>query len=190
MSSANLIEQAVKYREIGSELQREGKFYEALVAFNKSLCHSEKSSVESSEAFEARAEVFYEIAQFEKCLKNILAAKEFCCSLKREERLIELEEKCKKRITENRNEFWFTQLTYPRNEKIPFLVESLQLRENEEFGRFIVSNFDLKAGDVIAFEETKFVIFSPKSISTRCFNCLRSNMLDLQPSSASGEVLK
>lgn len=188
MSSAYSSERAIEYRKVVSELNGSGKVYEALVSLNKSLCCAEPGTEEISRVFEARAEIFFEVRQFEKCLRNISAARKHESSVDRS-LLDELEEKCKKNNEVIEDDLTnFIKLSHPENKKIPFLIENLQLCESEEFGRFIISDRDLRAGDVIAFEETEFVIFSPKSIYTRCFNCLRSNMLDLTPSSASGKT--
>lgn len=189
MSRANLTEQAIKHREIGSELQDSENFYDTLVSLNKNLSHFELGSEKSSVAFRARSEIYYKVGQFKKCLENISLAREKGFSDDRGKRLDELESKCKEQ-TEINDLSGFTKLSHPPNQNIPFLIESLQLRENEEFGRFIISSEDLQVGDVIAFEEAEFTTFSPKSICTRCFNCLRANMLNLIPSKASGKVLK
>ena len=184
--------QAVKFLEEGAELLTQAKFFDALVAFNTSLCLAEPGSMEMSMAFEARSEVYFKVEQYEKCLGNIQAAKEHGYPVDQLEKLTKREEKCKKllqtdksnSIDELRN---FVEMKLPRNEKIPFFADCLKLYENEKFGRFIVTNRDLKPGNVIAVEQSHFHFICQEAIFVRCFNCFRSNMLDLIPSSASGD---
>lgn len=189
MQIAKSNEQAVKFCEEGSELLTQAKFYEALVALNKSLCLAEPGSYVISQAFEKRSEVFFEVRQYEKCLGNIQAAKKHGYP---NQKLKEREEKCKKLITEKcqssndelRN---FIKISLPQNDKIPFLADCLELRESKKYGRFIVTNRNLKPGDVIAIEESHLHFINLNAIFIKCYNCFRSNMLDLCPSAASGK---
>jgi SET and MYND domain-containing protein 4 len=193
MQSAKSNEQAGKFREVGSELLTQGKFFDALVAFNQSLCLAEAGSREISLAFEGRSEVFFKLEEFEKCLRNIEAAREHDYPVDKLETLRECEEKCKILITKSspkcelRN---FVEMKLPKNEKIPFLADCIELRHCEKFGRFLITTRDLIPGDVIAIEESHYHFIKPTAIFMRCFNCFRSNMLDLIPSSASGEFIK
>lgn len=93
-------EQAAKFREEGSELLTQAKFFDALVALNKCLCLAEPGSLEISLAFEKRSEVFFQVDQHEKCLSNILAAKEHGYPNDKIEQLNEREAKCKQMIDE------------------------------------------------------------------------------------------
>jgi SET and MYND domain-containing protein 4 len=189
MSKSN--EQAAKFREAGIKLLSQEKFFGALVALNKSLSVAEPGSLEIALAFEARSEVFFQVEQYEKCLKNVAAAREHGYPEDKLEHLKEREEKCRKLADEKcqntadelRN---FLKISLPINEKLPFVADCLELRESEKFGRHIVTNCDLKPGDVIAVEESHFHFISSSAICMRCFNCFRSNMLDLIPSSTSG----
>jgi SET and MYND domain-containing protein 4 len=76
----------------------------------------------------------------------------------------------------------FFQLSYPPNEKVPYIANCLHLQSDPNFGRFIVAAHDLKPGDVIAIEEPFFRIVDFAAGHVRCSNCLRSNNLDLVPS--------
>src|SRR4051812_10061820 len=145
MSSADSSEQAIKRREVGSEHQESENIFEALVTSNKILCQAELDVEKSSIVFQARSEIYYKIGQFEKCLRNISLAKENGCSDDQRKSLDELESKCNEQ-TEVNDLLSFIKLSHPPNKKIPFLIESLQLRENKEFGRFIISCEDLQAG--------------------------------------------
>lgn len=190
MLSEKSNEQAALYQELATDLLGDSKFYDALVAFNRSLCLALPGSVEMSLSFEGRSEIYFKVGQFEKCLKNIKAAREhqlppdkaFACDEREKLCYEHLGEKLP--IDELVNLF---KLSYPANEKIPFIADCLSICECEEFGRYIVATHDLKPGDVIVAEETPFNFISSSSLFTRCFNCLKSNMLDLDPSSASGE---
>lgn len=182
-------EQAALFQELGVELLSTSKFYDALVAFNRSLCLAFPGSMEMSLSFEGRSELYYKVGQFEKCLRNIQAAREHQLPPDKAFACDEREKLCYERFGEKlpcelENLF---KLSYPPNEKIPFIADCLSICECEKFGRFIVARHDLKPGDVIVIEETPFNFISSSSIFTRCFNCLKSNMLDLNPSSASGE---
>lgn len=192
MLGAKSNEQAAKYRAEGNDYLSEAKFFDALVAYNKSLCCAEPGSLEIAMVFERRSEAFLQIKQYQKCLGNIQAAKEHGYPEDMMLTLNEREDKCKRLLEENQldpaDDPWsIFKLSHPVNEKIPFIADCLELRENETFGRFIVTTKDLKPGDVIAVEQSHFNFIGNNAIFTKCFNCLKSNMLDLIPSSASGE---
>lgn len=193
MLSAKSNEQASKYRTEGNDYLSEGKIYEALVAFNKSLSYAEPGSLDMAMSFERRSDAFLKIKQYQKCLGNIQAAKEHGYP---ENLLPILRERAafaeKLLLDQNQRDplddpWSIFKLTKPANEKIPFIADCLELRENEIFGRFIITTKDLKPGDIIAMETSQFNFIGNNSIFTKCFNCLKSNMLDLIPSSASGE---
>lgn len=183
--------QAEAHLEEANKFLTQSKFYESLAAYNKCLCHAEPGSVEIALAFAGRSEVFFNMNQHHKCMSNIIAAKEHGLS---EEELVIVnyrQQQCRKLMYEPTVDpsdvLWsFLKLTYPANEKIPFIVDCLTLRDNETFGRHIITTRDLFPGDVIAIEETSFNFINPDVVYTKCFNCLNSNMLDLHPSSASG----
>jgi SET and MYND domain-containing protein 4 len=151
MQSGKSNEQAQVFLSEGAELLAQQKFFDALVALNKSLCVAEPGSIEMSATFETRAEVFLSVGQFEKCQKNLQAAMEHGCSGERLQALKNSEEKCKRLMTtadsssidELRN---FVSMKLPRNKKIPFIADCLELREDDKFGRFIVTNRDLSPG--------------------------------------------
>jgi signal peptidase I len=86
----------------------------------------------------------------------------------------------------------FFKLSYPPNKKIPFIANCLELRTDEKYGRYIITNRLLKTGDVVAIEEPIYkVIKADSRYNTcyesnryqRCANCLMDNLLDLIPCS-------
>jgi hypothetical protein len=136
MLSEKSNEQAEKFRQEGNEFLSHLKFFDALVAFNKSLCCALPGSLELSLAYEGRSEVFLHVGEYEKYLENIQLAREHGCSEERTKMLNEREENCMKIMKEKNEDLdddpWsFFKLSYPSNEKIPFIVECLELREND-----------------------------------------------------------
>ncbi|KAG5671094.1 hypothetical protein PVAND_001308 [Polypedilum vanderplanki] len=72
----------------------------------------------------------------------------------------------------------------------PFIVDCLELRHDKKYGRFTITNRDLKAGDILAIEEPffKFLKVDPEdreypetNFYNYCVNCLLDNYLDLTP---------
>lgn len=80
------------------------------------------------------------------------------------------------------NDRWnFFKLSYAANENFPAIVNCLELRSNEKYGRHIITNQDLNPGDIIAVEKRSFNNLNEKGSYIRCANCLKSNKMSLIP---------
>lgn len=195
MITAKSHEKALKFREEGNKFLAQHEYYKALVAFNTSMCYSE-FAMEISLGFERRSEVYLLLGQYKTCLRNIQAANDGKLPDGVPMQLMDREETCKKLMSEAEKPdpeyepLNYFKLSYPPNEKIPFFVECLDFRENDKFGRHIVTSSELQPGDIIAIEDTFFNFINPNAVFTRCYNCLKANMLDLLPSGSSGKLLK
>ena len=172
------------FRNEGNSLFQKRKFHEALISYNKSLCFSLPNSQQLALAFANRAAVYLEVNLPDHCFENIQLARDH--NYPNEKKLKEREEKClelKKSLKydpEN-DPATFMKLSYPANEKIPFIVNCLELRENEQYGRYIITNQDLNPGDVIAIEEPFLKTIDIEGRYSRCTYCLKVNMLNLIP---------
>ena len=177
MSKCNVT--AEKFRNDGNVHFRNGELMEALISYNKSVCYAE-SSESLCLAYANRSAVYLQSNLFKKCLKNIELAKVHGY---RDGKLQEREEKCRRIMEEYQTEasIDFFKLSYKPNDKIPFIVNCLELREDEKFGRFIVTNMNLSPGDVIAIEEPFYKFIDKEVTYSRCKNCLKSNDLNLSP---------
>lgn len=174
---------AIKYRNIGRSKLKRQKYFEALENFNKSLSLA-LSCEDISLAYAGRAEVYLKVREFERCLENLKHAKEAGFLL---EVLNETESKCTKLMSCHRsflkeNPWSFFKLSYPANKKIPFVANCLEVKNDENFGRYITTSMNLKPGDMIAIEEPFFKIVEGSAAHLRCANCLKSNKLNLRPS--------
>lgn len=74
----------------------------------------------------------------------------------------------------------FFKLSYKPNSKLPQLADCLELRENEEFGRHIVTTRDLKAGDIVGLSEPFFKVFDWRALHFRCSHCFKENFMRLK----------
>lgn len=176
--------EAEKYRDLGNKMFKQQKYFEALVNFNKQICHAETDSPLISLAYSNRSVVYLELKEYEKCLENIQLAREAGFPEKKLEALYKREQICKKEMKHqkpNPDDEVFFKLSYPSNVKLPFIVNCLQLKEDDTFGRHIVTSQDLKPGDIIAIEETPFKVLTEAGRYTHCANCFKSNKLTLLP---------
>lgn len=178
---------ADKYRNEGNAFFRQSKFYEALISYNKSLCHAAPKSDQLGLAYANRSAVYLKLKQFDKSLNNIQLAR--YNRYPNEAKLQEREKKCMEQLKirqpkSTKNDPWtHFKLSYPANKKIPFIVECLEVRKNEKYGRYIVTNRNLNPGDVIAIEEPIFKAHNTSALYSNCVCCFKSNMLNLIPCS-------
>lgn len=192
MAAARDVTMAGRAREDGNLKFKNGDFYEALCSYNQSLLHAKKA--DSSEllalGFANRSAVYLKVRQYEKCLKNIKLAKEHGYAVdvtKLDAREKQCEEKLEiERPDADLNPRNFFNLSYPANERIPFIVNCLEMREVEKYDRGIYTTQDLKPGDVVSVEEALF--FDLYGSVGRCTNCSKGNMLSLLPSRYAGEL--
>lgn len=136
---------AVKYRNDGNELHLKGKLFEALQSYNNSLCVAENDSVDIPLTFGMRSAVYLDAKEYRLCLDNIQLARDYGYPVDKLDILNYLEAKCKKLLdgqqTNPEDDPWnFFKLSYPANEKIPFIVNCLEVRRNKKFGRFVITN--------------------------------------------------
>lgn len=136
---------ATDYRLEGDLLFSQGELFEALECYNKSLCAAELSSFEIPLAFGGRSAVYLEAKEYKLCLENIQLARDNGYPADKLETLKFQEEKCRKLMechvaTEDDDPWNFFKLSYPANEKIPFIVDCVELHKNPQYGRFVITN--------------------------------------------------
>lgn len=197
-------EASIYFREEGNFRYKEGKFFEALENYNKSLTVAPLKSRDVSLAYANRSAVYLTVKEYDLCIKNIQLAREHGYPKDMLQTLVNREEKCRKLMESCKpnpddNPWNFFKLSYPANEKIPFIANCLELHQDKQYGRGIKTNrgnliynfaltitkncliLDLKPGDIIAIEEPLFRTVSETSWHIRCYNCLKSNKMNLIP---------
>jgi SET and MYND domain-containing protein 4 len=133
------------YRDQGNLKYRQKIYFDALEFYNRSLMSAEPDSVERSFAFANRSAVYLEMKNYQLCLDNIQLARNSGYPVEKLQTLKSREEKCKElmesEVKSDDDDPWnFFKLSYPANEKIPFIAACLELKKNEKFGRHIVTN--------------------------------------------------
>jgi SET and MYND domain-containing protein 4 len=175
---------AEQFRNEGNKTYLSGKFYEALICYNKSLCNSTSQSANLGLGYANRSAIYFEMKQFDKCLQNIELARAH--GYKNETKLNERQKKADK-LKENQpkdpknDPANFFKLSYSANEKYPSIVKCLEVRQNEQFGHHVITNRALNPSDVIAIEDLVFKGIQKVGFYVRCSNCLKSNMMSLIP---------
>lgn len=167
-------------------------FRQAIIDYNQSLCFAE-TACSMSLAFANRSAIYFEMKRYRLCLENIRLAKEYGYPEEKLEKLNEREKKSRKFVT-SEDEIEkivvdFFSLSRKCNEKINFIVDGIEVRSNDKYGKYLISNRDLKTGEVIAVEEPFMKILDRNFRYERCANCLKQNYFNLIPcdSCADGE---
>lgn len=188
---------STKLREEGNKFYSQREFFNAIVKYNESLCFAEHGSENLGLAYANRSAVFFEMKLYKICLENIENARQ---NFYPEENFIILEkreEKCRDFLKSQKEKSsfdpWsFFKLSYPANEKLPFVAKCLEVKKNEKYGRHVITNESLKVGDIVVIEkpfcsillsQSKLYNIPESNIYQRCSSCLKENSLNLIPCS-------
>lgn len=165
----------------GNEMFRNRKFFSALCLYNESLCYATPNSESLGIAFANRSAVYAEIDEFELCIQNIQWAKKFNYPKSKFEKLKKREDLCSKYFRKKSFKKEMLKLSYKASSSNPFAIDGLKVKTDKEFGRHIVTERKLKAGDVIVIEEPFIALLTSQSRFKRCTNCLGQFSLNLLP---------
>ena len=156
----------------------------ALVYYNKALCCAVKGSEDVGVMYANRSAVALEMKSYDECLKNIELAREHNYPKQSLLKLKEREERCKKIISskktsEKGNEKLIEMLYGPFTE--PYLNKCLEIVNNKNEKPYLITNKNLKVGDLIAIQKPFLGIFTEDSLFKNCSNCMKDCVLDLIP---------
>lgn len=178
---------AWSYRNEAMAMLKDGKFYESLELFNKALCYAPQQAKHM--IYGDRSEVFFQLQEYDLCMDDIDLSNEslYVHGQRARTARLSLRSQNVKRLRERprpkpEDDPWdFFKITLPKNEKYPSIANCLELKENETFGRHIITNKDLKPGDIIVIEDSPFKALTEAGIYSRCANCFQSNKMQLMP---------
>ncbi|KAG5671091.1 hypothetical protein PVAND_001305 [Polypedilum vanderplanki] len=179
---------AREYRTMGNTHFKKCEFFEALECYNKSLCCSRKNSIDMGLAYGNRSAVYKELKLYHIAIENINKAKN---SNYPKEKLSKLEERAKASIKciEEDNLIYldqpivpdFLKITQATNPNHLTIAGCLKLKHDDVYGQCVITDKDLKTGEIVAIEKpfSKCLLFS--HAYKRCSNCLCQNFMNLEP---------
>lgn len=165
---------AENLRNEGKLMFNTGKLFEALEFYNKSLSAAQLDSPDIPLAYVERSAVYFEAKQYQLCLDNIqLAYDHGKLPEEKIEKLRVLEEDCREmmttHVTDPDDEPWnFFKLSYAPHDKVPFIVNCLELQQSDNFGRFVITTQGQT--DYVLDTSLEIQTFLPnRSAARRCY---------------------
>jgi len=185
-------EKANEYRELANKHYNQREMFKALIFYNKSITYA-SSKKALSLGYANRSAVYLSLECKKECLKNIEWARENGYPKDKLSKLDEREGKCKKlaqsgwkKVAEDPWNFF--KLSYPANKKIPWIVDCLEVRTTQKYGRGIYATRDLKAGDIICIEEPLHFLVND-AYYKHCMNCHQTYMMNLIPCAQTASMM-
>jgi len=181
--------QANLLKKRGNELYLKSEYKDALIKYNRALCYAESDELKSI-LYGNRSAIFFEVKRYKLCLVNILLAIDAGYPEEKLEKLKARSIKCQEFLIEgsdvkdeDQKAAEFFKLSYKSHPKIPFIIDGIERKSSEKYGNYLITNKDLKSGDIIAIEPflTKFASLSIDRCYERCALCLRHNFCSLTP---------
>lgn len=160
-------------------------YLKALKFYNKAICFATNDSETLCIAYANRSAVYFQLFMFEECLENInLVFKigkypsQLCGKLKKRE--IE----CQTIIAaeDPYDDAWIEpKLSFPAHDRVPSIANCLEMRHNKHFGNHIVTNRDLKVGEIVAILKPYCTSQARRYEYERCENCCSERSQNLLP---------
>ncbi|XP_037029728.1 SET and MYND domain-containing protein 4-like [Bradysia coprophila] len=175
------------FRLLGNKLFSVEKWFGALEYYNKSICFATKNSEQLAIGYANRSAVYLELKEYKLCLDNISLARAAALPGRLMNKLNQREADCLRLMetdgngNQNNSQLGKEELQLSRtaHSQVPFIVDCLEMKRNLEHGRHIVTNEDLKPGEIIAIEDA-FVCGLDESFNyRRCTYCTKENVLSL-----------
>uniref|UniRef100_A0A182X8H9 MYND-type domain-containing protein n=1 Tax=Anopheles quadriannulatus TaxID=34691 RepID=A0A182X8H9_ANOQN len=176
-----------------------GEYMESLQHYNESIAYSEQGSETRALAYGNRSAVCLKFGLYEECLENIRLARASNYPMQLADKLNKREQYVKRCIEEDAEEFSdrvthtpgqyrprksghpAPKLSYEAHANVPQLVKCVELRQNSEFGRHLVTTQHLKAGDVLLIEKPYASMLNDKERYKRCAFCHNEDTFTLIP---------
>jgi tetratricopeptide (TPR) repeat protein len=185
---------AIEFRNLGNQEYSKKYFdsFKTLRYYNMSIAYAE-SKEEAALGYANRSAAYFENQTYEECLQNIQWARDHNYPADKMSKLDEREAKCKKLLADQvidpkKNPWKVFELSYPANKRIPFIADCVELKL-KSIGRGLFATRDLKPGDVISNEESVVYFLRAESYYERCFNCYKTNALNLIPCDKSASIM-
>lgn len=161
------------------------EYNSALNNYNQSLCYSAEGSQNIAIVYSNRSAVYYQMGFYKTCMDNVQLALENNCPDTMKPKLVRRREECVRHI--NNGSFEHPEifeldfdLSYKPNPNVPAIVNAIELTTSDTYGRGLFAKRDFKPGDVLMIEEPFAIALSKDALHKYCFNCLKSNFMNLR----------
>ncbi|CRL02548.1 CLUMA_CG016128, isoform A [Clunio marinus] len=182
------ISKAYHQRSHSKANDKESRFLKELFDVNSELM-SAKSSEKIFSCYERRSEIYLRMKQYSKCMRNINAARENGTSTN----ILNMKKECLELIKTDYEihpkKLDFFELSHSRNKRNPSLAECLKLCVNDKYGRHIVTTKRLTPGDFVLIDKPFYKSLDKNFSCSRCVNCLKCNLFDLDPCKSCASVM-
>uniref|UniRef100_A0A1Q3FCS2 Protein-lysine N-methyltransferase SMYD4 n=1 Tax=Culex tarsalis TaxID=7177 RepID=A0A1Q3FCS2_CULTA len=178
---------AIACRKRGNECfhPKVKKYVKAVEHYNESIALAEARSETLAIAYANRSAVCFELREYEACLENIRLARQNPYPENLLGKLAKREADCLDRIQTNEgaeiSEVREPKLSYKPNPLIPHVSDCLELKEDSQFGRYLVTNRNLSAGDVVIVEKPFSRLLAAQLRYLNCDYCHQDAFLSLIP---------
>lgn len=162
------------------------QYIKAVQCYNESIALAEDNSETLAIAYANRSAVCFELKEYNECLININLAQKNGYPSHLMHKLAKREADCMKNLNDNKQlpdicSQREVKLSYKPNPKIPHISDCLEMREDELFGRYIVTNRNLSAGDMVIVEKPFSRLLIAELRHLNCDYCHKDNFLTLIP---------
>ncbi|EAA05217.4 AGAP011237-PA [Anopheles gambiae str. PEST] len=180
---------ALAARNRGNELFTPliGEYLESLQHYNESIAYSEPGSEARALAYGNRSAVCLKFGLYEECLENIRLARASKYPVRLAYKLKKRDQHVKRCIVKDaghRPRYMVhpeLKLSYEAHANVPQLVKCVELRQNSEVGRHLVTTQKLKVGDVLLIEKPYASMLNDQERYKRCDFCQNEDRFTLIP---------
>lgn len=141
-------------RNNGNDYFKEENYVLALECYNRSICHASENSEDLSIGYANRSAVYLKTGFYKFCLQNIECALKTNYPERLRQKLEQRRRECLKLmktqedcLEKHDKEKVTVALSYAANERIPIMIDGLEVAKSTQFGRYIRTKRDLYPGE-------------------------------------------
>lgn len=161
-------DQSIFYRKKGDTEFQQMKWHSAIKSYNRSLCLAKVGSMQMGNAYAKRAQCFFQLKMYEKCLIDLDLARFSNYPSKYFDLLSMREDECLKLMAENAESISFVpSLDFKPNKKYPEMANVLKIERDQTAKWQIAAKKDIRVGQIILVEKS-FVSTFTESFQKCC----------------------
>ncbi|XP_053683937.1 SET and MYND domain-containing protein 4 [Sabethes cyaneus] len=162
------------------------RYIKAIECYNESIALCEPGSEALAIAYANRSAICFELKEYRDCLENIRLAEENPYPGHLIPKLNKRKTDCLSMLNNNLDESEEQKqpkLCNKPNRLVPHVSDCLELKEDDKFGRYLITNRNLCAGDLVVIEKPFSFLLAAKLRYLNCDFCQKDRFLTLIPCS-------